>query len=317
MNGLPATTVDGRTVELFANIGNIPDAENAVAKGAEGVGLFRSEFLYMENTKFPTEEEQFTVYKAAVETLKKPVIIRTLDIGGDKELSYYKFDVEENPFLGWRAIRISLDLKDVFKTQLRALLRASAYGDIRIMYPMIISVEEFLAANEVLEECKQELRRDSVPFNNSIQTGVMIETPASVMCSDDLAKEVDFFSIGTNDLTQYLLAVDRGNQKIAKMYNSFHPAVLRAINKVIESGHKYGKIVGMCGEFASDEKALPVLLGMGLDEFSMTATEIASTRYNVRNLSYRECQKLASEVCIKGTISEVMELINNFIDKSK
>lgn len=210
-----------------------------------------------------------------------------------------------------------MDLKDVFKTQLRALLRASAYGDIRIMYPMIISVEEFLAANEVLEECKQELRRDSVPFNNSIQTGIMIETPASVMCSDDLAKEVDFFSIGTNDLTQYLLAVDRGNQKIAKMYNSFHPAVLRAINKVIESGHKYGKIVGMCGEFASDEKALPVLLGMGLDEFSMTATEIASTRYNVRNLSYRECQKLASEVCIKGTISEVMELINNFIDKSK
>ena len=312
MNGLPATSKDGRTVELFANVGSITDVENAVARGAEGIGLFRSEFLYMENTKFPTEQEQFTAYKTAIETIKKPMIIRTLDIGGDKELSYYKFDQEENPFLGWRAIRISLDLKDVFKTQLRAILRASAFGDIRIMYPMIISVEEFKAANEVLEECKQELRQDCIPFNASIQTGIMIETPAAVLCADDLAKEVDFFSIGTNDLTQYLLAVDRGNQKISKMYNSFHPAVLRAINKVIEAGHKHGKIVGMCGEFASDEKAIPMLLGMGLDEFSMTATEVASARYNIRNLNYKECQKLANEVCIKGTIAEVMELLNDF-----
>ena len=312
MNDLPATSKDGRTVELFANVGSIADVENAVARGAEGIGLFRSEFLYMENTKFPTEQEQFAAYKTAIETMKKPMIIRTLDIGGDKELSYYKFDQEENPFLGWRAIRISLDLKDVFKTQLRAILRASAFGDIRIMYPMIISVEEFKAANEVLEECKQELRQDCIPFNASIQTGIMIETPAAVLCADDLAKEVDFFSIGTNDLTQYLLAVDRGNQKISKMYNSFHPAVLRAINKVIEAGHKHGKMVGMCGEFASDEKAIPMLLGMGLDEFSMTATEVASARYNIRNLNYKECQKLANEVCIKGTIAEVMELLNSF-----
>lgn len=309
MNNLPAQTVDGRTVELFANVGSIADVENAVKHGAEGIGLFRSEFLYMENTKFPTEQEQYEVYKKAIETMKKPMIVRTLDIGGDKELSYYEFDKEENPFLGWRAIRICLDMKDVFKTQLKAILRASAFGDVRIMYPMIISVEEFRAANEVLQECKDELKEKNIAFNDSIQTGIMIETPAGVLCAEDLAKEVDFFSIGTNDLTQYVLAVDRGNQKISKLYNSFHPAVLRAIQKVIEAGHKYGKIVGMCGEFASDEKALPILLGMGLDEFSMAATEIASSRYKIRNLDYRESQKLAEQICEKSTIAEIKELL--------
>ena len=309
MNNLPATTTDGRTVELFANVGSIVDVENAVTRGAEGIGLFRSEFLYMENTKFPTEQEQYDAYKKAIETMKHPVIIRTLDIGGDKELSYYKFDEEENPFLGWRAIRISLDLKDVFKTQLRAILRASAYGDIRIMYPMIISVDEFMAANAILQECKEELRRDNIPFNDSIQTGVMIETPAAVLCTEDLAKVVDFFSIGTNDLTQYLLAVDRGNQKIARLYNSFHPAVLRAIRTVIQAGHKYDKLVGMCGEFASDEKAVPILLGMGLNEFSMAASEIASTRYQIRHLNYEHCQALADEICKKSTIAEVREML--------
>lgn len=309
MNNLPATTTDGRTVELFANVGSIVDVENAVTRGAEGIGLFRSEFLYMENTKFPTEQEQYDAYKKAIETMKHPVIIRTLDIGGDKELSYYKFDEEENPFLGWRAIRISLDLKDVFKTQLRAILRASAYGDIRIMYPMIISVDEFMAANAILQECKEELRRDNIPFNDSIQTGVMIETPAAVLCAEDLAKVVDFFSIGTNDLTQYLLAVDRGNQKIARLYNSFHPAVLRAIRTVIQAGHKYDKLVGMCGEFASDEKAVPILLGMGLNEFSMAASEIASTRYQIRHLNYEHCQALADEICKKSTIAEVREML--------
>lgn len=311
MNNMPATTIDGRTVELFANVGSIADVDNAVSRGAEGIGLFRSEFLYMENTKFPTEQEQFDAYKKAAETMKHPVIIRTLDIGGDKELSYYKFDAEENPFLGWRAIRISLDLKDVFKTQLRAILRASAYGDIRIMYPMIISVDEFLAANEILQECKEELRRDNIPFNDSIQTGIMIETPAAVMCAEDLAKVVDFFSIGTNDLTQYVLAVDRGNQKIARLYNSFHPAVLRAICAVIQAGHKYDKMVGMCGEFASDEKAVPILLGMGLNEFSMTASEIAATRYQIRHLSYERCQALAEEICKKSTIAEVREVLDH------
>lgn len=309
MNGLPATTTDGHTIELFANVGSINDIKNAVKNGAEGIGLFRTEFLYMENTKFPTEQEQYDVYKEAIEIIKKPMIVRTLDIGGDKELSYYEFDKEENPFLGWRAIRISLDLKEVFKTQLRAILRASAFGDVRIMYPMIISVEEFRMANEVLEECKKELRSEDIAFNENIQTGIMIETPAAVMCAEDLAKEVDFFSIGTNDLTQYVLAVDRGNQKIAKMYDSFHPAVLRAIQKVIKAAHKYGKIAGMCGEFASDEKSMPILLGMGLDEFSMSSTEIAGARYRARNLSYKESQALAEEVCTKSTKDEIKALL--------
>lgn len=305
MNGLPATTKDDRTVELFANVGNVADMENACAKGAEGIGLFRSEFLYMENNHFPTEEEQFAAYKAAAETMKHPIIIRTLDIGGDKALSYYTFDTEENPFLGWRAIRISLELKDVFKIQLRALLRASAYGDIRIMYPMVISVDEFLEANAVLEECKAELRAEGIAFDENIQTGIMVETPAAVFCAEDLAEVVDFFSIGTNDLTQYVLAVDRGNQKIAKMYDTFHPAVLRAIRTVIQAGKKHGKLVGMCGEFASDEKAIPILLGMGLDEFSMAAVEIASARYQIRNLEYATCCKIAEEVCKKHTVEEV------------
>lgn len=310
MNDLPATTLDNRTVDLFANVGSVLDIENAVKQGAEGVGLFRTEFLYMENTKFPTEEEQFEIYKKAVEAMKSPVIIRTLDIGGDKELSYYKFDYEDNPFLGWRAIRICLDLKDVFKAQLKALLRASAFGDVRIMYPMIISVEEFKKANEVLEECKKELRAESIGFNENIETGIMVETPAAVICAEDLAQVVDFFSIGTNDLTQYILAVDRGNQKISKMYNSFHPAVLRAIYTVIKAGKKYGKTVGMCGEFASDEKALPLLLGMGLDEFSMAAVEISASRYKVRHLKYEDCKKLADEVYSKSTISEIMALLD-------
>ncbi len=307
LNGLPAVTKDGRTVLLFANVGNVTDVENAVKLGAEGVGLFRSEFLYMESKGgFPSEEEQYLVYKEAIEKMDgRPMIIRTLDIGGDKELSYYKFDREENPFLGWRAIRICLDLKDVFKAQLKALLRASAFGDIRIMYPMIISVDEYRAATEVLEECKEELQKDGIAFNKAIETGIMVETPAAVLCCEDLAKEVDFFSIGTNDLTQYVLAVDRGNQKIAKLYNSFHPAVLRSIKMVIDAGHKYGKEVGMCGEFASDEKAMPLLLGMGLDEFSMAANDIASIRYKIRNFTLEEAKQMAERVLQMGTAEEI------------
>lgn len=312
MNGMPAQTLDGHTVELYANVGSIADVENAVGHGAEGIGLFRSEFLYMDNTKFPTEDEQFEAYKKAVETLKKPVIIRTLDIGGDKSLSYYKFDHEDNPFLGWRALRISLTMKDMFKTQLRGLLRASAFGEIMIMYPMVICVEEYRDACETLEECKKELRAEGVAFNENIKTGIMVETPASVLCAADLAKEVDFFSIGTNDLTQYMLAVDRGNQKIAHMYDSFHPAVLRAINTVISAAHSEGKICGMCGEFASDEKALPLLLGMGLDEFSMTSSEIAGSRYKVRNLKYEDCKKLAADVLAETNKADIMQLLNDF-----
>lgn len=311
LNGLPAETKDGRKVELFANVGNVTDVENAMKKGAEGIGLFRSEFLYMESKgSFPSEQSQFEVYKKAIVACEgKSMIIRTLDIGGDKELSYYEFEKEENPFLGWRAIRICLEMKDVFKAQLRALLRASAFGDIRIMIPMIISVEEFRASKAVLLECMAELKAEGIAYNEKIELGIMIETPAAVIIAEDLAKEVDFFSIGTNDLTQYVLAVDRGNQRIAQMYNSFHPAVLRSIKKVIDAGHKYGKMVGMCGEFASDEKAMPILLGMGLDEFSMAANDIAGIRYKVRNQSYEQAQKLANEVCQKATYDEIKEII--------
>lgn len=311
LNSLEAKTKDGRVVELAANVGSITDVENAMKNGAEGIGLFRTEFLYMESkSSFPSEETQFQVYKKSIEACDgKSMIIRTLDIGGDKELPYYEFETEENPFLGWRAIRICLELKDVFKAQLRAILRASAFGKIRIMYPMIISVEEFREANLVLQECKDELTAEGISFDQNIETGIMIETPASVINCEDLAKEVDFFSIGTNDLTQYLLAVDRGNQKISKMYDSFHPAVLRSIKRVIDAGHKYNKMVGMCGEFASDHQALPVLLGMGLDEFSMASGDIAEIKYKIRNLTYSEAQKLANEVCSKATIAEIKELL--------
>lgn len=311
VNHLPATTLDGRTVSLFANVGSMQGVLSGVQNGAEGIGLFRSEFLYMESSKFPTEMEQFAEYKKAVEAMKAPVIIRTLDIGGDKDLSYYHFEKEENPFLGWRAIRMCLEMRDVFKTQLKALLRASAFGDIRIMYPMIISVEEFLEANAILEECKLELKEKHIPFNSGIETGVMIETPAAVFCAQDLAKVADFFSIGTNDLTQYLLAVDRGNQKISKLYNTFHPAVLRAIQQVIHAAHKEGKPVGMCGEFASDEEACLLLLGMGLDEFSMASSEIANVRYRIRQSNYQDLQALAKTVCEKSTIAEILTQISS------
>lgn len=314
LQSLDAKTKDGRVVDVFANVGSVKDVENAMKNGAEGIGLFRTEFLYMDSKNdFPSEEIQFEAYKKSAELCNgKHMIIRTLDIGGDKSLPYYKFDVEENPFLGWRAIRISLELKEVFKAQLRAILRASAFGKILIMYPMIISVEEFREANAILQECKDELTKENIKFDPNIETGIMIETPASVINSEDLAKEVDFFSIGTNDLTQYLLAVDRGNEKISNLYDSFHPAVLRSIKKVIDAGHKYNKMVGMCGEFASDERAVQVLLGMGLDEFSMASSAIPEVKYKIRNLNYAESQELAKKVCEKSTLSEVKELIDNF-----
>ncbi len=302
-----AITLDGSEVEIFCNVGNVSDIEKGVENGAQGVGLFRTELLYMESTHFPTLEEQFEVYKDAVEKCKGTVIVRTLDIGGDKALSYFKFDNEENPFLGWRAIRICLELKDIFKTQLKALLMASAYGNIQIMYPMIISLEELRDANKLLEECKKELRISNIPYNKDIEVGIMIETPASVMIAEQLAQEVDFFSIGTNDLTQYILAVDRGNLRIANLYNSFHPAVLRAIKYVIEAAHKYGKVVGMCGEFASDDKALPILIGLGLDEFSMASSSIAKVKYRIKQMEYSKLQEYANEVCKKSTIQEVLQ----------
>ena len=292
----PACTLDGREVRICANVGNLEDVKAAVQRKADGVGLFRSEFLYMENDHFPTEEEQFEVYKEAARLCPEELTIRTLDIGGDKELSYYAFDPEENPFLGWRAIRISLTLKDMFRTQLRAILRASAFGHIRIMFPMIISLEELWEAKQLTEECKKELEQEKIPFDKEIQMGMMMETPASVLLAEEFAQEADFFSIGTNDLTQYLLAVDRGNKKIASMYDSFHPAVLRAISHIIDAGHKYDIPVGMCGEFASDSKATGILLGMGLDEFSMSSSQTAKIKYKIRNMNYEEEKKNAQAV---------------------
>ena len=309
LNRLPAVTTDGRQVALFANAGSLKDIEMAKKHGAEGIGLFRSEFLYMESSRFPTEQEQFEIYKQAAETLKKPITIRTLDIGGDKNLPYYQFEKEENPFLGWRAIRFCLDMRDVFKTQLKAILRAAAFGEIRIMYPMIVSVEEFRKANALLEECKAELRERKVLFRESISTGIMVETPAAVFVAEELAKEVDFFSIGTNDLTQYILAADRGNQKLTKLYSPFHPAVLRAVARVIAAGHKEGKEVGMCGEFAADTRAVPVLLGMDLDEFSMVSNEIAAVRYQIRGLATKQTAELARRVLAAGTEKEVRGLL--------
>lgn len=309
MNRLPAATTDGRQVALFANAGSLRDIELAKKHGAEGIGLFRSEFLYMESSRFPTEQEQFEIYKQAAEMLKKPITIRTLDIGGDKNLPYYQFEKEENPFLGWRAIRFCLDMRDVFKTQLKAILRAAAFGDIRIMYPMIVSVEEFRKANTILEECKAELRERKLLFRESISTGIMVETPAAAFIAEELAKEADFFSIGTNDLTQYILAADRGNQKLTKLYSPFHPAVLRAVAKVIAAGHKEGKEVGMCGEFAADARAVPLLLGMGLDEFSMVSNEIAAVRYQVRGLAAKQTAELARRALAAGTEKEVRGLL--------
>ena len=252
---LPAVTSDGHKVSVYANIGSAEEAEALATFHVKGVGLLRSEFLYMENTHFPTEEEQFEAYKAVAYQLEEEITIRTLDIGGDKTLPYFEFEHEENPYLGWRAIRISLEKKDMFKTQLRALLRASIFGPIRIMFPMIIAIEELREAKEIVEECKNELRVGNIPFNEEIQVGMMVETPASVICANEFAKEADFFSIGTNDLTQYILAVDRGNKKVSSYYNSFHPAVIESIRRVIEAGHANEIKVGMCGEFASDEWA--------------------------------------------------------------
>lgn len=280
----PAVTREGRRILLCANVGNAEDIEHALKMNIDGVGLFRSEFLYMENTHFPTEEEQFEVYRRAAQLCPQELTIRTLDIGGDKELSYFEFDKEDNPFLGWRAIRISLDMRDMFKTQLRSILRASAYGHVRIMFPMIISPEELREAKAVVAECKQELLAEGKAFDDGIELGMMMETPASVLLAEEFAKEADFFSIGTNDLTQYLLAVDRGNRKIADRYDYFHPAVIRAIGQIIEAGHKEGIKVGMCGEMAGDQKAVPKLLELGLDEFSMSAGSIDYVREQILNM---------------------------------
>ena len=303
---LEATTTDGHYVELFGNIGKAKDAKNALTMGAQGIGLYRTEFLYMENDELPAEDVQFEEYKKVAQDMKgKPVIIRTMDIGGDKELKCLDLPSEMNPFLGYRAIRISLNRPDIFKVQLRALLRASAFGDIHIMYPMIASVEEVKQANAMLDECKEELIADGKEFNKDIKVGIMIEVPAAAVISPILAKYVDFFSIGTNDLCQYTLAVDRMNEAIGSLYQPLHPGVLRLIKHVIDASHEQGKFTGMCGELASDPVATMILLGLGLDEFSMTASSIPLIKNILRSVSKAECEEVANKALTMDTAEEI------------
>ena len=303
---LEATTTDGHHVELFGNIGKAKDAKNALTMGAQGIGLYRTEFLYMENDELPAEDVQFEEYKKVAQDMKgKPVIIRTMDIGGDKELKCLDLPSEMNPFLGYRAIRISLNRPDIFKVQLRALLRASAFGDIHIMYPMIASVEEVKQANVMLDECKAELTAEGKEFNKDIKVGIMIEVPAAAVISPILAKYVDFFSIGTNDLCQYTLAVDRMNEAIGSLYQPLHPGVLRLIKHVIDASHEHGKFTGMCGELASDPVATMILLGLGLDEFSMTASSIPLIKNILRSVSKAECEEVANKALTMDTAEEI------------
>ena len=303
---LEATTTDGHHVELFGNIGKAKDAKNALTMGAQGIGLYRTEFLYMENDELPAEDVQFEEYKKVAQDMKgKPVIIRTMDIGGDKELKCLDLPSEMNPFLGYRAIRISLNRPDIFKVQLRALLRASSFGDIHIMYPMIASVEEVKQANAMLEECKAELTAEGKEFNKDIKVGIMIEVPAAAVISPILAKYVDFFSIGTNDLCQYTLAVDRMNESIGSLYQPLHPGVLRLIKHVIDASHEQGKFTGMCGELAGDPVATMILLGLGLDEFSMTASSIPLIKNILRSVSKAECEEVANKALTMDTAEEI------------
>ena len=272
-------TKSGRRVEVCGNIGSPNDAEAVLKNGGDGVGLFRTEFLYMDRDSAPTEEEQFESYKKVLEIMNgKQVVIRTLDIGGDKTLPYLPLPEEMNPFLGYRAIRLCLDGKDIFRVQIRALLRASVYGNLAVMFPMISGLEEFLAAKEFVDECKAELDAEGIKYSNEIQWGIMVEIPAAAVYADELAKYVDFFSIGTNDLIQYTLAADRMSEKVSYLYNPMHPAVLRLIKMTIDGAHKHGKWVGMCGEMAGDEAAIPTLVEYGLDEFSMSATSILTAK---------------------------------------
>ena len=314
LKDLPAVTLDGHKVDVVANIGTIRDCEGAHRNGAEGVGLYRTEFLFMDRDQLPSEEEQFIAYKEVVEAMEgRLVVLRTMDIGGDKELPYLNLPKEMNPFLGWRAIRIALDRREILRAQLRAVLRASAFGKLAVMFPMIISVEEIRELKSVLETLKAELRAEGKAFDENIQVGVMVETPSAAVNAKFLAKEVDFFSIGTNDLTQYTLAVDRGNELISHLYNPMSPSVLGLIKQVIDASHAEGKWTGMCGELAGDERATLLLLGMGLDEFSMSAISVPHIKKLVRHVSYQEAKALADEALQKPTAAEIEQLIQAFL----
>ena len=314
LKDLPAVTLDGHKVEVVANIGTIRDCEGAHRNGAEGVGLYRTEFLFMDRDQLPSEEEQFIAYKEVVEAMEgRLVVLRTMDIGGDKELPYLNLPKEMNPFLGWRAVRIALDRREILHAQLRAVLRASAFGKLAVMFPMIISVEEIRELKSVLETLKAELRAEGKAFDENIQVGVMVETPSAAVNAKFLAKEVDFFSIGTNDLTQYTLAVDRGNELISHLYNPMSPSVLGLIKQVIDASHAEGKWTGMCGELAGDERATLLLLGMGLDEFSMSAISVPRIKKLIRHVNYQEVKALADEALQKPTAAEIEQLIQAFL----
>ena len=312
-----SVTTDGHEVELAGNIGGFKDVEGVLKNGGEGVGLFRTEFLFMDRTAMPTEEEQFEAYKKVAIALNgKPVIIRTLDIGGDKEIPYMGLEKDENPFLGYRAIRLCLDRKeDIYKPQLRALLRASAYGNIRIMIPLVTCIDELREAKALIEEIKAELDEKNIAYKKDIQVGIMVETAAASLIADIFAKEADFFSIGTNDLTQYTMSVDRGNKKVSYLYSTFNPAVLRSIRHIIACGREAGIMVGMCGEAASDPMMIPLLLAFGLNEFSMSASAILRARKMVTEYSVEELQAVADKAMSFATTAEVEDYMRKFVEK--
>ena len=304
-------TVDGEHAELAANIGTPDDLYGVMENGAEGIGLYRTEFLYMGRDQMPTEDEQFEAYKKVLETMKdKRVVVRTLDIGGDKELPYLNLPKEMNPFLGYRAIRLCLDQQDIFRTQLRALLRASAYGKLNIMFPMVATIKEFRDAKAILLEEKDKLTSEGQEVADDIEVGIMVEIPSTAALADIFAKEVDFFSIGTNDLIQYTMAADRMSERVSYLYQPYNPAILRLVKQVIEASHKEGKWTGMCGEMAGDETAIPLLLGLGLDEFSMSATSILKARRQINGLSKNEMTELANRAINCATQDEVKELVH-------
>ena len=311
MIGKETISLDGKKIEISANIASLKDIKNALENDAEGVGLFRSEFIYMENTKLPTEEEQFQIYSEALKKFKnKPVVIRTMDIGGDKEVCYLDFEKEMNPFLGYRAIRYCLNEIEVFKTQLKALLRASVYGKLRIMFPMISSMVELKKAKEIFEECKNELKEENITYSDDIEIGIMIEVPTAAIMSDKLAKEVDFFSIGTNDLIQYSTATDRMNANLKDLYTPYNPGVLRLINMTIENAHKEGIWVGMCGSVAGNQDLIPVLLAMGLDEFSMAPAAMLKSRKLINSLSIEKLQDIKNRVLDATDKNEIKTILN-------
>jgi len=307
-------TKDGVHVELAANIGNPNDLDGVLASGAEGIGLYRTEFLYMNSQTFPTEEEQYMAYKTVLEAIPdKKVVIRTLDIGGDKQLDYLPLDEELNPFLGHRALRLCLDNTELFKTQLRALLRASVHGNLHIMFPMVATLEELRKAKEIIQECNQELRSENKAVSKDYKVGIMVEIPSVAILADQFAKEVDFFSIGTNDLIQYSFAAGRMNEKVSYLYQPLNPSLLRLIKMVIDASHKEGIWTGMCGEMAGDQLAAPILLGLGLDEFSMSASSVLETRFLFSKLSKKEMEELANKALNVGTQNEVKNLVKQYL----